>query len=531
MPLSSASIPEEQATQPILEMRGICKRFPGVVALDHVDFSVQQGEIHSLIGQNGAGKSTLMKILAGLYAPNEGQILIAGRPVTIHSPREALRLGIGVVYQELSLLPNLSVADNIFLGREPGNRFLVDEARVRARAREVLEQLGVTGIGINTLVRDLPLAQRQLIEIAKVLSYEPRILVLDEPTAPLASDDTARLFAILQRLKAQGIAIIFISHRFREILQHCDRGTILRNGRVIRTLALQGVSEEELIEAMIGQEIKSFYRYEPERKPAVAADEVPALEVRDLTIGEKVRHVSFALRPGEIVGLTGLLGAGQNEVARALFGVQEGVSATFLRKGRPVVIDSPARAIALGICLLTENRKEEGLFLEMSVRENTTLPSLSRFRRWRIFIHNRREQQQAGAILERTRAVMRSLAARVWTLSGGNQQKTLVARWLLRGLDVLILIEPTRGVDVGAKAEIYQLLGELAREGRSILLVSTELPEILGLADRILVMYNGELLRTFTRDEAGEELLTAAIQGAGSDSHRHPSAASSRGTE
>ena len=515
MQLAPATAPAPQAGEPppILEMRGITKRFPGVVALDRVDFSVRRGEIHSLIGQNGAGKSTLMNILAGVYTADEGQILIDGEPASISHPREALRLGIGTVYQELSLLPNLTVADNIFLGREAGNGFVIDERTIVTRARAVLDQLGVEQIDVNDRVGDLPLAQQQLVEIAKVLSHDPRILVLDEPTAPLGDEDTRRLFAILHGLKARGLAIIFISHRFKEIVEHCDRGTILRNGKLVQTVDLAGVTEERLAESMIGQQLGSFYpRDEHDQPPAAEA----LLEVEGLSVGDKVKDVGFALRRGEIVGITGLLGAGQNELARALFGVATGVAGTIRRDGRAVQIGSPADAIRHGICLLTENRKQEGLFLDLSVRENMTLPSLPAFRR-ALFLDNRRERRAVRRFVEKLNIVVRSAGTRVRTLSGGNQQKVILARWLMRDLDVLVFIEPTRGIDVGAKAEIYQDLARLAQQGKGIVVVSTELPEILGVADRIFVMYDGRLTRVIERAMAREEVLLAAIQGGGKD--------------
>ena len=500
---------------PILEMRGIVKRFPGVVALDRVDFAVRRGEIHSLIGQNGAGKSTLMNILAGVYTADEGQILIDGRPVTIGHPREALRLGIGTVYQELSLLPNLTVADNIFLGREPGNGFVIDEGEVVARARAVLAQLGGEPIPVDARAGALSLAQQQLVEIAKVLSHEPRILVLDEPTAPLVQEDSERLFAILAGLKERGLAVVFISHRFKEIVQHCDRGTILRNGKLVQTLDLVGVTEQRLAESMIGQHLAGFYRHDAGDAPPPTTE--PLLSVSGLSVGDKVKDVDFELRRGEIVGVTGLLGAGQNELARALFGVVPGVAGTVRRDGRPVRIDSPAAAIRHGVCLLTEHRKQEGLFLDLSVKENMTLPSLAAFRRALLFVDNRRERRATRSFVDKLKIVVRSTGARVRTLSGGNQQKAILARWLMRDLDVLVFIEPTRGVDVGAKAEIYQDLDRLARAGKGIVVVSTELPEVLGVADRIFVMVDGRLRRVVARAEASEELLLSAIQGGGTD--------------
>lgn len=501
----SASPPSET----ILEMHGIDKRFPGVLALDRVDLDVKRGEIHALIGQNGAGKSTLMKILAGVYAPDEGEIRIDGRAVEFHHPRDALRQGIGTVYQELSLAPNLSVADNIFLGREPGNGFVIDQSTALKRAAQVLGHLGVKHINPRARVGTLPLVQQQLVEIAKVLSYEPRILILDEPTAPLADEETTHLFSLLNGLKQKGIAIIFISHRFKEIIERCDRGTILRNGKLVKTLVLKDITENDLVEMMIGQELESFFRHEGTTEQGAGDVE---LEVENLSVGRKIRDVSFELRRGEIVGMTGLLGAGQNEVARALFGIMNNVRGTIRRKGKVVTIDRPDDAIQLGICLLTEHRKLEGLVLDMNVKENITLPSLFMFAPGGI-VDNAREEKTANEFIQRLNVVVRSARSKMGTLSGGNQQKTILARWLLRNLDILIFIEPTRGIDVGAKAEIYQDLDRLARQGKSILVISPDLLEILGISDRIFVMYNGRLTHVLNKGQVTEESLLAAIQG------------------
>lgn len=499
----------------ILEMNRITKRFPGVLALDCVDFTARRGEIHSLIGQNGAGKSTLMKILAGDYPPTQGDILIDGQPVHFNHPQEARAWAVSIVYQELSLLPKLTVAENIFLGREPGRYFLINDAKILRRTRQVLDQLGVSNIKADQKLGELPLAQQQQVEIAKALSFKPRILILDEPTAALAPNDAERLFEILKRLKAQDIAIIYITHRLKEIIDHCDWGTILRNGKVVRTLEInRGMSEETLIELMIGQEIESFYRFDKESEPA--SDREVLLSIEDLSIGHKVRNVSLHLRRGEILGMTGLLGAGQNELARALFGIQPGVAGTIRRDHQPIRIGSAQDAIRHGICLLTENRKEEGLFLDMSVKENITMPSISRFRLSKRlpFLANRQESRAAQEFINNVNVVLRSPEVKMRTLSGGNQQKSILARWLLRNLEILVFIEPTRGIDVGAKSEIYRYLDRLAKEGRGIIVVSPELTEIFGVADRILVMHAGNLVGEFNKGEASEETLLAAIQGA-----------------
>ncbi len=504
------------ATAPILEMRGISKTFPGLTALRGVDFSVRPGEIHALIGQNGAGKSTLMKILAGVYPVVAGELLIDGRSVTFRHPRDSLRMGVGTVYQDLSLVPHLSVADNIFLGREAGNGFVIDESTTIQQASDLLQSLGVKAIDVRLPVSRLPLAQQQLVEIAKVLSHQPRILILDEPTAALAEEETALLFGLLKGLREKGIAIIFVSHRFKEVLEHCDRATVLRNGSLIKTLDLGGVTEDELIELTIGSHIEDFFhRQSPQDAGPRSAKESSdlALEVRNLSIGQIVRDVSFELRRGEVVGITGLLGAGQNEVARALFGIQDGVSGGIWRNGKPIEIASPRQAIRNGIGLLTEHRKREGLILAMSVRENITLPSLPMFRQAAILIDNLRERQSAQTLIDQLSIKAPSANTLTNTLSGGNQQKVILAKWLLRALDIFIFISPTQGVDVGAKTEIYQQLSNLAHMGKSIVVVSEDLIEILGISDRILVMYRGQLIQTMPRAGVTEEQLLSATQG------------------
>ncbi len=493
----------------VLEMSGISKHFPGLTALDKVDFSARQGEIHALIGQNGAGKSTLMKILSGVYPLEAGVMRIGGQDVHFNHPRDALRAGIGTVYQDLSLVPKLSVAENIFLGREKGNTFFINQQAIVQGATQILSELGIKNIPVKAQVGDLPLAQQQLVEIAKVLSYQPRILVLDEPTAALAEHETILLFRLLHKLRDQGIAIIFISHRFKEILQHCDYATVLRNGQLVKSFPMKDVTENQLVEMTIGSRIESFFHYQQER---VHPDET-VLEVENLRVGRTVQGVSFKLRRGEIVGMTGLLGAGQNEVARALFGIELGVSGIIHRNGQPCLITSPKQAIRLGIGLLTEHRKTEGLVLDMAVKDNITLPSLSMFRRFGSFIHNRHEYQTAHEYVSRLQIKTSNILTRVGTLSGGNQQKTILAKWLLRDLDILIFIAPTQGIDVGAKAEIYQQLSALAVQGKSIIVVSEDLIEILGISDRIFTMYNGQLAKTIDRANATEEILLSAIQG------------------
>lgn len=498
--------------QTILEMQGISKRFPGVLALDGANLEVRRGEIHSLIGQNGAGKSTMMKILAGMYAADEGRIKLDGKYVNFRHPREALNQGIVTVYQELSLLPNLTVAENMFLGREPGNGWVVDNASIRSRSQAILEELGIHDIDVDTRVANIPLAQRQLIEIAKALSHDLKVLVLDEPTAPLTNDDTVHLFEILNRIRGKGVSIIFITHRLKEVLTYSDRGTILRNGQTIKSLEIDQVTEDDIIELMIGQELETFYRSTGQEDDHRGGT---ALEVNHLCVGKKIQDVSLSVSKGEIIGITGLLGAGQNELVRALFGIQEDSAGEIKRNGKAVRIRSPREAVDNGLCLMTENRKEEGLVLEMTVKENITLPSLPGFRRSKYLplIDNSKEQKSAQEFIDKVDIILRSSNSKMRTLSGGNQQKTIVARWLLRNLEVLLFIEPTRGIDVGAKADIYRLLSSLAAQGKAIIVVSTDHNEILGISDRIFVMYKGQIKRVFSRDEATEEMLLSEIQG------------------
>jgi ribose transport system ATP-binding protein len=500
---------------PILEMQGISKRFPGVLALDNANLSIRRGEIHSLIGQNGAGKSTMMKILAGMYAADDGVIRLDGQVVSFKHPREALHKGIVTVYQELSLLSNLTVAENMFLGRELGNRLIVDNLSIRNRSKAILDELGIHNIDVDAKVANIPLANRHLIEIAKALSHDLKVLILDEPTAPLTNDDTVHLFEILKRIRDKGVSIIFITHRLKEVLTYCDRGTILRNGQTIKTIEIGSVTENDIIELMIGQQLDTFYR------PVDRAQDHPseiALEVSHFNVGKKVQDVSFNVSRGEIIGITGLLGAGQNELVRSLFGIQEDFSGLIKRNGRTVQINNPRDAVDNGICLLTENRKEEGLILEMTVKENITLPSISSFQRSKFIplINQTKEQQSAQEFVDKVDIVLRSQKSKIRTLSGGNQQKSIVARWLLRDLEVLLFIEPTRGIDVGAKAEIYRLLSSLAAQGKAIVVVSTDHIEILGISDRIFVMYQGKIRKIFTQESVTEELLLSEIQGGNS---------------
>jgi ribose transport system ATP-binding protein len=492
---------------PVLETRGLTRRFPGVVALDQVSFSLRRGEIHAVIGQNGAGKSTMINIISGMLQPESGEILLSGRPVHIDSTRGAIAHGIATVYQELSLLPNLTIAQNIVLGREPRRRGLLDRAAIRTLSEAALARLGLAMAG-DARVGALSLAERQLVEIAKALATSPRVLILDEPTAALAQREVERLFGILRELRAQGIAILYVSHRFAEILDLCDRATILRNGRVVTTTDLAGWTEARLTDAMVagGSE-----RYVPAER-AVRSE--PILEVSGLTSGSRVRNASFSVAKGEILVLTGLLGAGQNEIARIVGGDMRPDAGRIVLRGRELSLDGPRRAVQAGICLLTDDRKQEGILPNLSVAENIALPSLSRRRRAGPFVDRAAETRAVLGAKERFAVVAGSIASPMRTLSGGNQQKALLARWQLADVDVFVLIDPTRGVDVAARADIYRRLDTLAASGKAVVVVSSDIPEVLAIADRILVVRDGTIAGETRPGETDEEGLNLLVQGA-----------------
>ncbi|HVC79361.1 MAG TPA: sugar ABC transporter ATP-binding protein [Chloroflexota bacterium] len=511
--VSRQSVPGADLTAPpILEMVGISKRFPGTLALDRVNLAVRPAEIHALVGQNGAGKSTLVKILAGDYLASSGAISIDGRPVTIHGPRGARQLGIGIVYQELSLLPNLTVAENLCLGREPRRGLSIDSRRLLREATAALEALGLERIDLQSRIGHLSLPTRQLVEIAKVLAQHPRILILDEPTAALAPADSDRLFEALARARAGGVGIIYISHRFQEILAVCDRGTVLRNGRVVATFASRDTSLEQLVEWTLGQKPDRYVQTLPQD---AATTSEPVLAVSDLAVGDRIKEVSFQVSPGEIVGLCGLLGAGQDEVARALFGDQPAVRGVILWKGQPVLVHSPRQAKKLGIGFLTENRRDEGLIPDMAVRQNISLAGLHTltWARWLPLVRRGKERIATGTAAARTNVQMGALGRPIRLLSGGNQQKALLARWLMLDAELFVFLEPTRGVDVGAKAEIHRQLAALALAGKAVLVVSSDVPEILALARRILVMARGRLVAVLDGTRATEEQVLMAMQG------------------
>lgn len=494
-------------TTPIIELREISKQFPGVRALDRVSFAVREGEVHALLGENGAGKSTLIKILTGAYQPDSGEILLRGQPIRIPDTRYGLALGIAAIYQELSLYPDLTVAENIFMGHQPGTRWRVDWRRMEEQARAILHELDAGDLDVTQPVRGLSVGNQQRIEIAKALSQNARILIMDEPTAALTKHDVDRLFEIVRRLRERGVAIIYISHRLEEVFLLADRVTVLRDGQVVgETLDVSKTDQAELIRMMVGRTLDTLYP-----KEAVQPGDV-ALEVRDLCYGRTTRNVSFTLRRGEIVGLAGLVGAGRSELAQVLFGITPAESGEIRIEGRAVRIANPRDAMTLGIAYVPEDRKNQGLLVQMNVRENATLAVLRQLLR-RGFIDYDAEARLTQEYVDLLRIRTPSLLQRVGNLSGGNQQKVVVAKWLAAKPRVLILDEPTRGIDVGAKAEIHRLMSALAQQGLAILMISSELPEILGMSDRVLVMRQGEIVAELDRAHATQEAVIAAAMG------------------
>jgi ribose transport system ATP-binding protein len=470
---------------PLLGMRGIHKRFPGVHALKDVDLKLYAGECLALLGENGAGKSTLIKMLGGAHLPDEGGISIKGNPIQIHGPQDALTAGIAVIYQEFNLVPWLSARENIFLGQEPGRVCILPAKQERERAMELLKQLGAD-IDPATLCCDLTVAEQQIVEIAKALATDARILVMDEPSAALSPREVEGLFKVIEGLKKRGIGIIYISHRLDEIFTVADRVTFLRDGAHVGTRAIADLTRCDMIERMVGRSIDQEF-------PKVAA-EIGDVQIacKGLSRGKKVQDVSLEVRRGEIVGLTGLMGSGRTETARILFGADKPESGTITMNGSELQIRNPRDAIAAGICLLTEDRKAQGLVLGQTVLENFGLPNLKSFSccSWIDLGRERSAVEGYGRQLQIKMTGPDQVAA---TLSGGNQQKVVLAKWLERNAEVLLFDEPTRGIDVGAKYEIYQLMNRLAAKGKAILMISSELPEVLGMSDRIVVMHEGRI--------------------------------------
>jgi len=496
---------------PILEMKGITKRFPGVVALDHVDLEIYPGEVVALIGENGAGKSTLMKILGGLYQPDEGSIVIDGQPVTIHSVSDALNLGIAFIHQELNVLDNLDVAANIFLGREPrwgGPLKLIDRSRMYAEAQTHLNCLGLDISGRAPLSK-LSMGHQQMVEIAKALSQQARILIMDEPTSSLTLSETERLIEVVKDLKSCGVSIIYISHRLGEVQELADRVVALRDGRNAGGLSREAISHDGMVRMMVGRDLEDFYVHP---KGVVRQ---PCFEVRDLRTRRYSQcAVSFKVNKGEIVGFAGLVGAGRSELAQAIFGVDPAVGGDILLEDKLVKIHTPRDAIGKGIYLIPEDRRNAGLILEDSIRKNITLPSLVRYASAGL-INFESERKGAASIFKKLNVKAPSVEERVGNLSGGNQQKVVLAKWLSLSPHVLIFDEPTRGIDVGAKAEIYELMRGLAESGVAIMMISSDMEEILGVSERVAVMHEGRLTGVLERSGCNEEAIMRLAVGRG----------------
>ncbi len=492
----------------LLALEGVSKEFPGVRALEDVQFSIDAGEIHALLGENGAGKSTLIKIISGVYVPDGGTLTFEGEPVSFRSPHEAQAKGIATIFQELSLYPELTVAENIFMGHAPRRRLgpisVLDWKTINSRARDLLASLNIHDMDVRRKVGSLNVGNRQRVEIAKALSLNARILIMDEPTAALTETDVERLFQIVRLLKQRQVGIIYISHRLQEVFQLADTVTVLRDGRYVGTTPVSQTTEGDLIRMMVGRTIKDLF---PKLPTEIGED---VLEVRNLTRRPQTLDVSLKVRAGEIVGLAGLVGSGRSEFAQVVFGILPADSGTILLEGKPVQIKSPAQAMEMGIAYVPEDRGTQGLVRQMKIRENVSMAVLGSLVR-AGFVDGPAERKLALETIKQLSIRATSGEQVVSKLSGGNQQKVVVGKWLARKPKLLIVDEPTRGVDVGAKAEIHRLISELAQQGLGILMISSELPEVLGMSDRVLVMREGHLVAEYSRADATQENVGAAM--------------------
>lgn len=496
---SVESDPEGNSNPPLLKVTNVTKRFAGVQALGGVDLHLNKDEVLSVVGENGAGKSTLMKILAGVQAADSGTIEMDGRRISIENCRAAMELGIVLIHQELNLADNLDVASNIFLGREPLRYGLIDKHRIRAESRKYL---GMVGLDVNpdTLVKDLTIGRQQLVEIAKALSVGARILIMDEPTSSLSTRETRRLFEVVNDLRDQGVSIIYISHRLGEVKELSDRVTVLRDGENAGDLKRDEISHDSLVQLMVGRDVSQFYA----RKPHPLGDEV--FRVENLVTPAWPQHeLNFSIRAGEIVGVAGLVGAGRTELLQVLFGIDAAVSGSMFLNNKRLELDSPQDAIEAGISLVPEDRKQHGLIIDMPVDENISLAGLKRFARPFGFLNFSREQKDALQMIEDLSIKTPTPKQIARNLSGGNQQKVVIGKWLALGPRLLLLDEPTRGIDVGAKQEIYTLMEKLAEDSMAILFVSSEMEEIIGMSDRVLVMHEGRITGELSREELNEE--------------------------
>ena len=490
-------------SETFLQMSHITKRFPGVLALSNVDFALRKGEVHALLGENGAGKSTLMKILSGVYQPDEGDIIFEGQSVSFANPLSAQSAGITIIHQELNLFPELTVEENIFIGREfcKNNRWRLDEKQQRQAAIDILQKLNLN-ISPETLVADLTVAQQQMVEIAKAISVNAKILIMDEPTAALTETEIDSLFQVTRLLKEQGTGIVYISHRLEELALIADRATVMRDGQFIATVDYDAVKISDLIAMMVGRDLGNIY---PRRGPL--AQRKPVLEVSGLTRNGVLNNIDFTLYQGEILGFAGLMGAGRTELARAIFGADPIDGGTLKLNGKVTVIKDIPDAIQQGISYLTEDRKKEGLALGLSVERNIMLGNYPEYSDRYGNVDSKRCQKTSEEQVKALRIKTPHLEQAALNLSGGNQQKIIIARWVCKDTDILIFDEPTRGIDVGAKLEIYELMNRLVAKGKSIIMISSELPEVLGMCDRILVMRNGRITGELASDDATQEKI------------------------
>ena len=500
----------------LLHIENISKAFPGVQALSEVSFTVRTGEVHALVGENGAGKSTLMKILAGVYSPDSGKLYWKNRPLELTNPASAQKQGVSIIYQEFNLLPHLTVAENVLLGHEPRTRFgTLDWRALNARTRKLMDLLE-TNIDPQETVNRLSVAQQQIVEIVKALSVDAQLIIMDEPTAALNPTEVGHLFDVIARLKRQEKTVIFISHRMDEILHISDTTTVLKDGKVVASRPTEALTKQDIVRLMVGRQLSDTF---PPKSSSVK--EIPILKVTDLTTF-RVRNASFNLYPGEVLGFAGLEGHGQRELARALFGLESVSAGNIKVDGKLINLRTPRDAIAAGIAFVSDDRKLDGLAFVLSVRENITLPSLSNFGRYGL-VMNRNERQAVTRIVETIDVRTPTIEQSVRYLSGGNQQKTVLAKWLIREPRIMVFIEPTRGIDIGARIEIYHLIRQLAERGAGIVIVSSDLLELLGLSDRVLVMHQGQITTELSGNQATEESVmlaaTGVISGDGDGEH------------
>lgn len=487
--------------QYLLEMKNICKYFPSVKALEEVDFSLKAGEVHALLGENGAGKSTLIKVLGGIYIAEKGEIFIEGQKVNIDGVVPARDVGISIVHQELVLVPYMTVAENIFLGREPGSKFNINRQKMSEDAQKLLDTYEM-GINADTLVEKLTIAQKQMVEIVKAISFNSKILVLDEPTSSISDKEVNFLFDTIRNLTKQGVGVIYISHKMSELQEICDRVTVMRDGQAVGTKVVKETTNDELISMMVGRELKQYYT-----RDFVEDDDLEVvLKCEHISDGKMSKDASFELKKGEIIGFAGLVGAGRSETMKALFGLSAERKGDIYVKGEKVNIKSPIDALKCGIALVPESRKDEGLYSVQSVRFNSTIEVLSEFIK-NLRVNTKREEEITQEYIDKMSTKTPSQEQIIGNLSGGNQQKVMIGRWLATNPDILILDEPTRGVDVGAKAEIYSIMNDLAKSGVSIIMISSEMPEIINMSDRIYVMAEGVVKGCIDHREVTQEKI------------------------